>query len=203
MSIVILGNAKHLINLADHKGLTEEACDDLVQTGLQADLYEAAVVGKLKRGDRFAFRQLLGLVAKICKIVVDYTMTLEQMVIAGCYDLVDLNITPDLFEVEGEGQVELEPELVHFGHDRSSEVVLAELEKRGLRPGTLAELLAFGATCPEVQQEFLVVALGSSAEVCGDRRVPFLDGNDSRRVLSLGWFEDGWGGNCRFLAFRK
>lgn len=146
---------------------------------------------------------LCPVVSTIYKIVVDYRQTLEQMVAAGCYDRVNSDITAGRFPVMGEGQVELEPELVHIGHDISSEAVLVELEKRGLRAGTIAELLAFGATYPEVQREFSIVALGSVAEVDGSRSVAFLIRCDSRRFLRLGWFGDGWGGGCRFLAFCK
>ena len=60
------GNASHLLTLAGQKGITLEACDALVQTGLQADLFEAAVAGKLPSLSRDAFRQALGLPPLSC-----------------------------------------------------------------------------------------------------------------------------------------
>ena len=53
-----LGNAKHLLNLADQKGLTKEGCDALVQTGLLADLIEAAEAGNLAEGSTENFTLL-------------------------------------------------------------------------------------------------------------------------------------------------
>ncbi len=187
------------------KGVTSELCQDvLLGQSVLADVAEAVVKGTLPK-DRLAFRQLLGLaVATIYKIVVDYSQTIEHMIdAAGLYDWNNINIIAGCFPVKGEGQVELEPELVHFDRTRSSEVALAELDKRGLRPGTIEELLAFGEAYPEVQREFRIVALGSVARVDGSRYVPFLDRDGSRRYLNLQWFGGDWYGHCRFLAFRK
>ena len=186
------------------QGVTPELWQDkFLGDGLLADVAEAAVKGTLPK-DRSLFRQLLGLVVTIIyKIVVDYTKSLEQMIAAGCYDWVNPDITAERFPITGDGQVELEPELIHIGRDMSSDEVIADLDKRGLRPGTIAELLAFGATYPEVQREFPIVALGSVAEVHGYRRVACLYRSDSERNLHLDWFDSDWDGLYRFLAFRK
>lgn len=50
---------------------------------------------------------------------------------------------------------------------------------------------------------FLIVALGFVWQGrSGNRNVPCLHGNGSRRYLGLGWTEGGWGGVCRFAAVR-
>jgi hypothetical protein len=95
-------------------------------------------------------------------------------------------------------------ELVHFGRDMESESVLKEFEARGLRAATLPELLAFGATYPEKQCEFPVVALGSVWRSRGGHRyVPYLSGDGSERELHLDWSGNRWDDYCRFAAVRK
>jgi hypothetical protein len=137
-------------------------------------------------------------------ITVDHSLTLEQMIAAGNYDWVNSEITAECFPVKEGGTEELIPEIVHFGRDTpSSEAVVVELDKRGLRPGDHAELLAFGAAYPDEQRKYPIVALGSSAQVSGRRYVLCLGRYGSRRHLNLDWWSDGWDGDCRFLAFRK
>lgn len=100
----------------------------------------------------------------VLKVVVDYDKTLNQMFTAGKYDS---EIDPDLIErrfpTKSKGREEISFELVHLDRQISSQDAGAELEKRGLRPATTEELLAFGAAYPDVQREFSVVALGTYA----------------------------------------
>lgn len=59
-SSATISNASHILTLAVQKGLTEEGFD-VLNTGFLADLFEAAVVGKLKTVDREAVRKVYGL----------------------------------------------------------------------------------------------------------------------------------------------
>ncbi|MBU4315415.1 hypothetical protein KJ673_03345, partial [Patescibacteria group bacterium] len=78
------------------------------------------------------------------------------------------------------------------------------MEANYLRPGKIEELLAFGATYPEVQRQFPIICLGSSwVDRGGRRHAPFLSGYGSGRELRLGWCGSVWDGYCRFLAVRK
>jgi len=43
---------------------------------------------------------------------------------------------------------------------------------------------------------------GSVAKVNGNRNVPYLNRNDSKRNLNLNWFDNDWNANYRFLAVR-
>lgn len=142
--------------------------------------------------------------AGIYPVAVDYTKTIDEMVSAGHYDWKNDDINSKNFSVSGEGVVNVNLELIHLNKMISSEDVLAYLEKNGMRPATIAELLAFGATHPEVQREFSIICLGSSwVDSDGDRLVPCLYGGGSGRGLSLRWFVGGWNVHCRFLAVRK
>ena len=137
-------------------------------------------------------------------VTIDYGMKLSEMIDAGHYDWKNGDINEKNFPVTGEGTVEVSPELVHFDRVIGTSEVEAELDKMGLRPATIEELLAFGATYPDVQREFPIIALGSSwVDRLGRRSVPFLCSLGSRRYLRLVWFDDLWLEFCRFLAVRK
>ncbi len=144
------------------------------------------------------------IVDDIYSVVVDYDMSLANMIKVGKYDYVNGEITSKNFPITGSGKVDISFELVHLNKSASSEEVLLHMEKNNLRPATLAELLAFGAKYPEIQREFPVVALGSSwVNSYGRRDVPCLRRNGSVRYLGLYWFGDGRGDYWRFLVVRK
>ncbi|NCO05162.1 MAG: hypothetical protein GW939_03370 [Candidatus Magasanikbacteria bacterium] len=137
-------------------------------------------------------------------VTVDYGMTVEQMVEAGRYDWKNSDVSSRNFQVKGEGLVEVNLELVHLNKVASTSEAKAYLDANGLRAATIEELLAFGATFPDVQREFPIVALGSSwVDRYGDRDVPCLDRRRSKRRLDLYWHDYRWDGFCRFLAVRN
>jgi hypothetical protein len=136
-------------------------------------------------------------------VTVDYRQSLKAMIQVGRYDWVNSDITEKHFPITP-GPKDVSIELVHFDRVMSSDDVLAELDCRGLRPATLAELLAFGAKYPEKQREFPVVALASVWRCSGGfRRVPFLWSDAGERSLGLGWLAFWWSALCRFAAVRK
>jgi hypothetical protein len=137
------------------------------------------------------------------KITVDYDLPVEAMVKAGKYNDTNSDITSKNFPPQGSGRAKLEAILVQVG-DVKTEEALDELEKRRLRAGTLAELLAFGAQHPNAQQETHTIALGSVCLSPSSHKItPYLWRRGSRRGLGLGWLESGWLINYRFLAFSK
>ncbi|MEK7630468.1 MAG: hypothetical protein AAB417_00335 [Patescibacteria group bacterium] len=96
-------------------------------------------------------------------------MTLKQMIAVGKYDWSNPDITPERFPINGGGIVESVAEAIHFNHNISSDDAEAKLDRTGLRPGRIEELLTFGATFPDMQRKFPIVALGSSCEFIGNR----------------------------------
>ncbi|MDO8676302.1 MAG: hypothetical protein Q7K16_01475 [Candidatus Azambacteria bacterium] len=138
-------------------------------------------------------------------VSVNYGLSLEEMIAAGKYDWRNDDITAKHFPMKGEGVVDIDIQLVHF--DRvmdSSDEVIRELDKMGLRPIKIEELLAFGAKCPEIQRQFPVVALGSVwRHAHRYRLVPYLHGSGFGRHLSLHVFERRWHEPFRFAAVRK
>ena len=138
------------------------------------------------------------------RVTVDRDKKLKAMIEAGRYDWTNSDITDKHFPVEGSGTVEIDIELVHYGRDMSTDAVLKDLDARGLRPAKIEELLALGATKPELQREFPIIALGSVwRNLDGSRFCPDLFGSGSRRGLRLYWLDNDWNEICRFAAVRK
>lgn len=148
----------------------------------------------------------VGRVKEAFRIVVDYLQPLSGMIGDGHYDWIDPDIIAEHFTVSGEGKKEVEIVLFYFNEaiDDFQEVI-AEMKKAGYRPAQIEELLALGASQPDLQKQFPIIALGSVWQnpLCGTRDVPYLDWDDVRRLLSLNWFEDDWDGGARFAAVRK
>lgn len=212
MKEATLAQASHLLTMIKQKGVPAEQLQDLFESGLLADLLDANV-DEVKRDE---FRKVLGLTPVEMQMLVPVGYdTLEQMIAAGYYDKVDSDITPERFPLSGESESKrnLVAELIHLNRVVRSKKVVTELDKMGLRPGKIEELLAFGATFPDLQRKFPIVALGSSCLIdTGKNRledfVARLDSHHSQRVLDLDrWTDscwgDGWTTEYRFLAFRK
>jgi hypothetical protein len=135
---------------------------------------------------------------------VDYSASVEQLIKAGKYDWFNDDITGRNFPSSEKGTAQVIVYLVNFDRDISSENAVKELDRQGLRPATLKELLALGATYPDLQRKDLIVALGSTWRPSdGDVSVPDLDGDGSLRSLHLGWWGGGWRSHWRFAAVRK
>jgi len=143
--------------------------------------------------------------ADIYKVVVDYAMSLPDMIAAGRYDWTNRDITAENFPFSGEGQKKVDLELIHLNRDASTKEVLEELDRRDLRPGTIEELLALGAKYLELQKKFPIIAFGSVWRVPnGGRVVLYLYWSGIERSLDLD-DDDArrWDDDCRFLAVRK
>jgi hypothetical protein len=141
---------------------------------------------------------------EVFQLSVNYDLSIEDAVEAGDYQAVNASFTSKNFPSSQHGQAQLEIILIRFELRMTSENVLNELDKQGLRPAKLPEFLAFGAAYPEVQRSFSVVGLGSE---CMDRRgyrsVPCLYEASEGRYLDLHWWDDGWYSYSRFAAVRK
>jgi hypothetical protein len=87
----------------------------------------------------------------------------------------------------------------------TSQKVLDDMDRQGLRPATLLELLWLGIQHPQLQLEFLIIALGTVVWVDGYHYVASLDwDNELERGLYLYHFDDDWSEkNCRFAAVCK
>lgn len=163
-------------------------------------------------------------------VVVDYSQSLEQMIVAShcSYSEFDINDSRQ-FRFPGwkSGKVKVNLQLIQLGRVVSTDEVRAEMNRRNLRPATLPELLAFATAYPEMQRQFPIAALSPFIEVvlkdrvdcdgpvCVEKRAGeysytsrlsyFEDENPSRYILirndNSEW--DTWCDRFRFLAVPK
>lgn len=160
-------------------------------------------------------------------VTIDYKKSLADMIAVGKYDYVNPNIVEKNFPIqqrpsvsEADMQSSGNPYrtlgvqndnsanivLVHLNKAVKTSEVLAYMDKQGLRPAYIEELLAFGEKYPEIQRQFPVVALGSVWVSSGQgRSVACLGSGGSERDLGLYWGgpDGAWGGVYRFAAVSK
>jgi len=135
--------------------------------------------------------------------------SMEDMVLDGHYQLVWRDINSKNFPITGKGIYEADIGIVHFNRNISTNSVVEELDRVGMRPARIEELLAFGAKYPDLQRYFSIIALGSSYFDADNFPVfPTLYAYwwyDHRQYRGIGTsLGDGpWRRYSRFLAVRK
>jgi len=147
--------------------------------------------------------KVITFLAATYKQVVNYDLSVKELLKAGKYDWQNEDITDKNFPSTEKGEKEVEFGMFHFKRGISSEDAIAEMKKAGYRPSTMKELLSFGKNNPDLQRKYPIIALGSVAELGGARHVGFLHGNGSGRDAGPDCFGSGWGDYCRFLAVRN
>lgn len=207
MTNLTSGQMIKILETARELGATPVSTQRAIGSGIIA----AALNPEASFDNMPAILKLLGLDAclsvdrrqKGTTLTVNYDISLGTMIAAGNYDWVDDNIIGKHFPISENGKAEVLVELVHFDRTISTDDATLELARRGLRPATLAELLAYGAKFPEDQRKFPIVALGTGAVMGGKRHVAVLYRFGVKRYLSLGWAGSDWDDFCRFLAVRN
>ena len=140
---------------------------------------------------------------KTYPITVDYSKTLVEMIEAGNYDWINSGITDEHFPIKRRKK-SINIELINYNTGMRSNEVLEDLGKRGLRPATLPELLAFGTAYPDRQRDVPIVALGSVWWCESNWSYSAGLGHDNRgRVLDLESWNAKWRSSVRFAAVRK
>lgn len=181
MSSSTLDQAKHVLVLLGQKNPSKESLNILFKSGLLSDLLDA----DLSRISRDDFRKLLGLHSLNLQINVDCSLSLEEMILTPHFDWVRGDITSRWYPVLGKGKKTFRVEIVHLNCEISPDNAIAEITKKGARPASIEELLAFGASFPEIQRSFRIVALGSFTEVRGSYNIPYLGMGSEGRSLDL------------------
>jgi hypothetical protein len=162
------------------------------------------VARRILRGTLKIVTETISFITHTFTITVDETLSLEELVKEGKYDWSNENIISKNFPLPKNGKKsDKEVFLFHFVKNMSSEAIIALMDKAGYKPATIWDLLSLGASHPDLQREFPVVALGSVAELVGFRFVGCLRRCDSERDADLNDFGREWGGGYRFLAVRK
>lgn len=134
--------------------------------------------------------------------MVDYTCSLKEAIKAGCYDEVDEEITENNFPLQKDeqGKRQVVFKIFYFKQSVESEDAVKMMRMEGCRLATLLELLSFGKDNPEIQTEFVVVALKSYLQSNAARRITLLNSTTTKRVVCSRWFRNEWASTVRFLA---
>jgi len=137
--------------------------------------------------------------------IVDYKLSLENMISKGKYDLSFW--VP--FKICGSRRVEFEEKIFRFFHTvSSSDEVVAQITgydpKNPWEPAKVENILFFGANNPEIQRRLTIIALGSVGESHGRPVVAFLSRDGYRRELGVLYLSNIWT-DCDycFLAVRR
>lgn len=138
-------------------------------------------------------------------VTVDYDQTVREMIKAGKYDgeYGPASTSPD---GHYRGRANVDIVLVHISRSVESNAALRKLEEMHLRPVSLRELLAFGATYPEQQREFPIIALDSvRRDASRDHGDALIFCKENHRYFSYLYSTNnqGWVPACRFAAVRK
>ncbi|TSC60908.1 MAG: Uncharacterized protein G01um1014107_194 [Parcubacteria group bacterium Gr01-1014_107] len=140
-------------------------------------------------------------------ISVDYNRSFKEAVKASRCDWFDSQISSFSSPATRKGTAEVKIELIHFDEDISTNEVLHDLDRMGLRPADLHELLAFGEGYPDISLRFPVVGLGSVGLGWHEESiVPYLFQAVGRiEQIALYCMETDyiWGPDCRFAAVRR
>mgnify|MGYP001566810542 CR=1 FL=1 len=182
-----------LMEKAKKRGLSEESIHRLATP--QGDALLDKMVAVLT--------EATAAVGNAFRVLVNYDLRADAAIGEGKYDYANDNITEKNFPTTRKGTAKLDIVLVHLNRDISSEDAIKELDKLGLRPAELHELLAFGAKYPDEQRKYPIVALGSVWRYLFGRNVPYLWLDDGGRRLGLLWFGPGWRAYYRFAGVRK
>ncbi|PJE73861.1 MAG: hypothetical protein COV01_03405 [Candidatus Taylorbacteria bacterium CG10_big_fil_rev_8_21_14_0_10_41_48] len=126
---------------------------------------------------------------------------LTDLIALGKYSEVDRNIFDRDFN-SSDFKVGLEPKLFHFDDNISVGEIITEMDREGYRPGTLGDLLSYGANNPHKNTGSWIMALGSIV-IFGDRRVAVCIVEYSTRELELTWAGGKINPAYFFLAVRK
>lgn len=196
------GNLTKFLELLDQKGVTPELFQHRLSNGVLSDIFDPSATFQNRDQWRNAFG-LRPIVPEAIILNIDYSMSIEEMVATGRYDWVNSDLTTKRFPIKGGGTEDVEAKIFHFDRSISSEEAKRLIEEAGWEVAKTEHLLAFGAKHPDEQRKFPIVALGSVGKVNGNRNVPYLSRNDSKRNLNLNWWDNDWNSNYRFLAVRN
>jgi len=98
---------------------------------------------------------------------------------------------------------EISFEYVNMGRAASTDEVLAEIERRGLRPALYEEFLGVLKKYSDAELNYPLVALGSEINVRGGRCVALMCSAANGRYFDLVWVGHKWLEHYWFLAVRK
>lgn len=188
---------------AKDAGLSRAQLQQILDSGILMDIFKTVKLGKPINREKIRVALELEASLLVCKIVVDYNISLAEMIKAGRYNWVNNDISAENFPIQREGKEVLEITLLPFNRRINSYEAIEEMNKI-YRPAILPELLAVGSQHPDFQRQFPIVALGSIWWLHpGGPCVPCLWGDAWERGLHFRQLDDHWHPGYRFAVARK
>lgn len=196
---------KKILEMFFQLGVTSEDLQEMFSSGLFPDLCRAAVQGTLSSREKF--QELLYVSDKKFKFLVHYDETVST--ILGHYDTSRLEA--NMFDPgEGKGSKEMSAKLILSNTKKTLNRMAGKeyLDRMGLRPATLKELLFFGLEYPDVIKRFDVVGLGSEptidmAKYLGRYVFPYVKSDFEGNLADFDKTLRNLKNRVRFLAFKK
>ncbi len=140
-------------------------------------------------------------------VEVDYTRPLAALIVAGGYNYVGpVTNSPACWPHQRSGKITREAVTVGFGRCMTTAQAEADLKRLGIESWWMADLCTFGAKCPDMQRERLVVAVGQHwLDPDRGRHFGALFRHGSERYLDLLRRDESseWSERCVFGGFRK
>ena len=145
----------------------------------------------------------LGIIDGENAVVVNYALSLKEMISCGGYNPVGENIIAKNFPFEGEEECKLLVARFCFSKEMMSDSIIAEMDRQGYRPARIKVLLSLGEQCSDLRCKSQVVGLGSvwHGEI-GDF-VPTLWRYPDKHALDLCFYTRVWSAGVQFAAVRK
>lgn len=155
-----------------------------------------AIVERILQGGNISdgIVKLLEPTNDVYRVTVDYAKSLKAMIEVGHYDYVDSDITEKHFPVVGSGAVEMDIELIRFNDMISTTEGFRDLYRRGYRGAKTEELLALGASQPDLQRKIRIIAPDARrGKLNGEVVCLCLTSNGSRRTVVESDLANSWG----------
>jgi hypothetical protein len=148
-------------------------------------------------------------------IQVNYDLSLDEMIRAGTYDVINFAPPQEQSPIQMPGGVvHGEIEFLTFDRDYELPAMLDETDRRGYRPASLPEFLALGAQHPDLQRKSWILTLGSvetrrfirfspTQAMQVEQFIPCLLSWMGERVLYAGSFDGKYRPDCSFACVRN
>ncbi len=165
------------------------------------DVAEAIKAGTLPARDDL--RKFLGLSPLELHALVNYGLTLPQMIDAAHFDFIKGDITPERFPVKGSGMTRYKFKIFEPKRNISSEDAVEMMRKDGFPAVRHEAGLAFAREFPNEQLKRPIALLGSPAKWYNESNVICLLKGDAGRHLHLRYWRLLWSARWGFLGAQE
>lgn len=143
--------------------------------------------------------------SKVLSVIVDYSLSVEEMVNLGKFDWINTDVDSKHFTITGEGMKYFVVHFMVFRTEVGINLVRSHMKQKRWKPAPLEVGLTFAALYPHVQIERPIALIEAMTRVSGSNtkaspRVVCLTSRLNRRDLSLKPADVLWAPDYMFLA---